>query len=184
MSALSPSIHKIQIHCFQKFALFINDRYIYIANKKAGELLAYLICAKSVVSKVKLAENLWPDVSAEKAMNSLYKACQFVKSMDLQGMGLPLEIYRNDLFLDTDSIYSDTAAFERLYAGSDDIHMCEQAVALYTGPLFYENCYGWSAIDEAYYDIRYLSLVEQLIAHYTRANNPDMVAYYQSKLQM
>lgn len=179
----SSNSHVIQINCFERFSLFQNGDFIPITNKKAEELIAYLILEGKPVKKSKLWELLWPEADSSNARDSLYKVCRYLRNLIKSGIEIPLKIFRNEIFLDTYKIDTDIARFDSLYNQNENINLCKEAVELYTAPLLFDNYYDWTAQAEAYYDIRYCELVQKLIDYYKLLHNDDLVIFYQNKIK-
>ena len=114
-------------------------------------------------------------------MDNLYKCCSVLKRMIRQGIPLPLRICRDTLSFDAREIDSDVKRFEMLYQQRDDLACCKAAIALYAAPYLYEEYYDWIAPIEAYYDMRYMELLELVIQRLTERGAPD-AAYYQALL--
>lgn len=180
---ISNNSNIIQINCFERFSLFQNGDFIPITNKKAEELIAYLILEGKPVKKSKLWELLWPEADSKNARDSLYKVCRYLRNLIKSGIEIPLKLFRNEIFLDTYKIDTDIERFESLYNQSENISMCREAVELYTAPLLFDNYYDWTAQAEAYYDIRYCELVQKLIDYYKLLDNDDLVIFYQNKIK-
>lgn len=129
--------------------------------------------------KAYVAETLWPGVDQAHAMDCLYKACGVLRRLIRQGVPLPLVCSRDTLLLDGTRIDSDVNRFERLYLQREDADCREAAIALYTAPFLLNEYYEWTARLEAYYDMRYLELL-QLAAK--SADTSPAASYYRGLL--
>lgn len=172
----------MQINCFGRFQLYQEGKFIPITNKKAEELLAYLVCENGPVKKVKAAEVLWPNASRENARDNLYKVFRYIRHIQDSGIYIPLKLYREEIYLEMSQIECDIYNFEFLYNQGNCIEHWEKAVKLYNVPLLFENCYEWTEQAEAYYDIRFIDLVQKLIDYYQKQGKSSLVSYYRNKL--
>lgn len=172
------------MECFGKFSVYREGKYLPIRNRKAEELLAYLCCCDGrAVKKRMLEELLWADSERGKARESLYKVCGFLhRWQETEGMSLPLEIYREEIYLDTESIALDLREFRTL-CGGGSVEEWERAEKLYTAPLLFENSYEWVEEYEAVYDMAYYELLEKLHQYYQERDNREKSLYYHLKLK-
>lgn len=171
---LEPEFYAV---CFGTFSLYRSGKPLNIPSKKAVELLAFLLSGRGkIVRKTYAAEQLWPESTADHAMDSLYKACGVLRRAC--GTALPLQISRDALWLDASRIDSDAARFERLYQFRKDIDCCTAAIELYTAPFLINEYYEWSARAEAYYDMRYMELLSLAESHYRACGNRAALRYY------
>ena len=156
-------------------------RYIILKNKKARELIAFLVCERGrPVRKTRLAETLWPDASPENAMSSLYKVFRYLR--DFSRNGLTIAEGCGAVWLDMSGAVCDVMEFERLYADKKNVESCASAVKLYEAQLFSDECYEWISPYEAYYDVRYFEMAEMLASHYSRLHNKPLTDHYKAKL--
>lgn len=137
--------NRIKINCFQSMELIFDGKQVKINNRKAEELLAYLICNGHLVHKEQLAEILWPETSPEKARDNLYKACAYLRNLQKKGVPVPLNITRGSLYVDTGKLDCDFIKFDLLYERGDKESLIELE-RIYRGPLLAENCYEWTVI--------------------------------------
>ncbi len=152
-----------------------------ITNKKAEELLAYLVWEGRPVGKKRLAAVLWPDSEPRKARDNLYKVCRYLG--EFQNGAIPLVIRREAVWVETEAIDCDIRRFEEYYRSFPNVDCCLEAVALYKAPFLFEALYEWTQEAEAYYDIRYLECLELLAEHYDRNGNGRKADYYRKKLE-
>lgn len=168
---------KVNIACFGNLNITLEgkNKVIAIGSRKTEELIAYLLCSGGVfVSKQKIAAALWNKFTAERAMDNFYKT---LKRLYCLGF-FSIENLRGKIRLNMENICCDVFTFEELYAKRREIDQCEAAVALYRGPLLFDECYDWISIWEAYYDIRYQELLNRLIMYYKKQGDFAKVAYY------
>lgn len=153
-------------------------------NKKAEEMLSYLCCnGGRAVKKRMLEELMWAGAERGKARDSLYKVCAFVSRwQEKEGVELPLAIYREEIYLDTESIELDLREFLRCL-DSNDVRDWERAVQLYTAPLLFENSYEWVEDYEAVYDMAYYEVLGRLLDYYEKQDNREKSLYYSGKLK-
>lgn len=114
-------------------------------------------------------------------MDSLYKTCGVLRRMIRAGIPIPLEIRRDILLLDIRKLDSDVSRFEALYQQRQDIVCCQTAVMLYKGPFLFDEYYEWTAQTEAYYDLRYMELLDIVVRRLSEKGDPG-AAYYQMLL--
>lgn len=169
--------HRIQVTLFREFNVMIDDEYYFIKNKKAKELLAYLISHNGTpFNKLTLAEILWPQTSQSQAMDNLYKVINFLKESPFT-----LISSRGKLQLDLSVIQCDTFLFEKYYHNRDDIECARKAIELYEGPFLFEEYYEWTATKEAFYEIQYFETLDNVIQYYENINDETTASYYRLK---
>lgn len=136
------------------------------------------------MSKIRLAELLWPGVATAQALDSLYKVCRFIRGLARRDIHIPLISQRGELSLDMDRLECDLYSFERLAEAQDDPEGWARAAALYAGPVLAEDCFEWSPAFEAYYEMRHLELLERLADHYRRCGLKIRARYYTGKIAL
>ncbi len=153
-------------------------------NRKAEELLSYLCCnGGKAVRKRMLEELMWAEAERGKARDSLYKVCAFLNGwQEKEGVDLPLAIYREEIYLDTELIELDLREFLTCL-DSEDVRDWERAERLYTAPLLFENSYEWVEDYEAVYDMAYYELLGRLLVYYENQGNREKTLYYSGKLK-
>ena len=146
-------------------------------NKKAEELLSYLCCnGGKAVRKRMLEELMWAEAERSRARDSLYKVCAFLNGwQEREGVALPLAIYREEIYLDTELIELDLQKFFKCL-DSEKVEDWEYAERLYTAPLLFENSYEWVEDYEAVYDMAYYEALGRLLEQ-------EKVLYYSRKLK-
>ena len=153
-------------------------------NKKAEELLSYLCCnGGKAVRKRMLEELMWAEAERSRARDSLYKVCAFLNGwQEREGVALPLAIYREEIYLDTELKELDLQKFFKCL-DSEKVEDWEYAERLYTAPLLFENSYEWVEDYEAVYDMAYYEALGRLLEHYEKEGNKEKVLYYSRKLK-
>lgn len=153
-------------------------------NKKAEELLSYLCCnGGKAVRKRMLEELMWAEAERGRARDSLYKVCAFLNGwQEREGVALPLAIYREEIYLDTDLIELDLQKFFKCL-DSEKVEDWERAERLYTAPLLFENSYEWVEDYEAVYDMAYYEALGRLLDYYEKEENKEKILYYSRKLK-
>lgn len=153
-------------------------------NRKAEEMLSYLCCnGKRAVKKRMLEELMWAEAERGKARDSLYKVCAFINQWQrAEGVQLPLAIYREEIYLDTELIELDLQEF-LMCLDSNAVKDWERAEQLYTAPLLFENSYEWVEDYEASYDIAYYEVLGKLLEYYEKQGKRDKILYYHRKLK-
>lgn len=152
-------------------------------NRKAEEILAYLCCnGGKAVRKRMLEELMWAEAERGKARDSLYKVCAFLNGwQEKENVKLPLAVYREEIYLDTELIELDLQEFVK-YLDSGKVEDWERAERLYTAPLLFENSYEWVEEYEAVYDMAYYETLDRLKSHHERQGNREKAVYYGRKL--
>lgn len=96
---------------------------------------------------------------------------------------VPLDCGKRQVFLDMRKIDYDLNEFQRLYRKRSDPDACEQVLELYRGLLFYHNSYDWVAQWEAYYEHRYIEILEHIIKYHERCGNRQTAKLYKRYLE-
>lgn len=130
-----------------------------------------------------LEELMWAEAERGKARDSLYKVCAFINQWQrAEGVQLPLAIYREEIYLDTELIELDLQEF-LMCLDSNAVKDWERAEQLYTAPLLFENSYEWVEDYEASYDIAYYEVLGKLLEYYEKQGKRDKILYYHRKLK-
>lgn len=146
-------------------------------------MIAFLACKKGdPVNKRGLAEILWPDADSAHAMDNLYKAYGYIKKLKNEGVIIPIQSSKNVFCLNLTEVSCDLVDFERMCSNESDYEDNSAAVELYQGPVLEDECYDWIATYEAYYELRYMELLDHLIAVCHGRGNMIRKKYYQNKL--
>lgn len=179
----------VYVTLFREFNVTVNGKFFFIQNKKAKELLSYLLVHNGIpYNKSALAETLWPQTPYPQAMDNLYKVIRFLEKTPPLFIYFPLLTSRGKIQLDISKIQCDVYLFEQCYQAQltkqHNIEETAKAVELYAGPLLYEEYYDWSTSMESYYEVRYIQMLESLIAFYKHKNNDTLSYYYRQKLNL
>lgn len=147
-------------------------------------MLSYLCCSGGkAVKKRMLEELMWAEAERGKARDSLYKVCTFLNQWQkTEGVILPLAIYREEIYLNTELIELDLQEFF-MCLDSKVVEDWERAEQLYTAPLLFENSYEWVEDYEASYDMAYYEVLERLRNYYEEQGRRDKMLYYNRKLK-
>lgn len=157
--------------------MYLNGTPLMLSSKKE-ELLALLACeGGGPLTKRYVAEMLWADSPPLQALNNLYKLSVRIQAMKEK---IPLRLDKNHISLNMDHIHCELEEFEILYKNRHEIQTCRQAIELYRGLLFYQNCYEWAGQWEAYYDLRYMELLECMALHYEKSGDKKTSEIYRS----
>lgn len=177
-----PNQGKFWIQCFGSMSVSRTGQKIIFQNKKAKELIAYLICnGGGPIKNTILAEILWPDASPTNAMDSLYKVSRYLRNLRIEEESFPIVMTHGEIYVDYTMLSCDLNEFENLYQQKEQTEAWSEAIELYHGTVFYDEYYDWIAPYEAYYDIRFLEMTDYLITYYEKAGNREMADYYRSK---
>lgn len=126
---------------------------------------------------------MWAEAERGKARDSLYKVCAFLNGwQEKEGVELPLAIYREEIYLDTELIKLDLQEFLKCL-DSKNVEEWECAERLYTAPLLFENSYEWVEEYEAVYDMAYYEVLGRLLDYYEKQGNKEKALYYSRKLK-
>lgn len=126
---------------------------------------------------------MWAEAERGRARDSLYKVCAFLNGwQEREGVALPLAIYREEIYLDTDLIELDLQKFFKCL-DSEKVEDWERAERLYTAPLLFENSYEWVEDYEAVYDMAYYEALGRLLDYYEKEENKEKILYYSRKLK-
>lgn len=126
---------------------------------------------------------MWAEAERGRARDSLYKVCAFLNGwQEREGVALPLAIYREEIYLDTELIELDLQKFFKCL-NSEKVEDWERAERLYTAPLLFENSYEWVEDYEAVYDMAYYEALGRLLDYYEKEENKEKILYYSRKLK-
>lgn len=85
------SYKEFRIQCFGSMSVSRNGQKIILQNKKAKELIAYLLCnGGGPIKNSVAAEVLWPDAPLTNAMDSLYKVIRYLRNLRIDEATLPI----------------------------------------------------------------------------------------------
>ena len=172
-----------RIQCFGSMSVSRSGEQLIFQNKKAKELIAYLLCnGGGPIKNTVLAEVLWPDTPFTNAMDNLYKVNRYLRNLRIGEESFPIIVAHGEIYLDCKRLSCDLHDFEELYQQRGHAEAWGEAVELYRGSVYYGEYYDWIAPYEAYYDIRYLEMTEFLITYYEQAGNMETADYYRLKL--
>lgn len=136
-----------------------NGEQIIFQNKKAKELIAYLLCNDGgPIKKTVLAKILWTDTPFTNAMDSLYKVNRYLRNLRMGEESFPIIMSHGEIYIDCRRLSCDLHEFEECYQQKEQVEARSEAVELYRGSIFYDEYYDWIAPYEAYYDIQFLIL--------------------------
>lgn len=163
------------IQCFSHFCMYLNKIPVPL-NKKESELLAFLISEYGgPMHKDTVGALLWPDSSKEQRIDNLLRLCKRIQKIPGK---IPLSYDKKTVWFDISQITCDLYEFEKFYKNKENPKSCESALSLYRGMLFYEDCYDWADQKEAYYDMRYLTLLSCMEDHMRQAGKEGLADVY------
>ncbi len=169
--------YRIQVTLFREFNVIVDGEYYFVKNRKARELLAYLISQNGTpFNKLSLAEILWPQTSQSQAMDNLYKVINFLKQSPFT-----LINSRGKIQLDLSVIQCDTFMFEKYYGDRHNIESARKAIELYEAPFLFEEYYEWTATKEAFYEIKYFEMLDNIVQYYESLHDETTASYYRLK---
>ncbi|WP_228727785.1 response regulator [Fusibacter ferrireducens] len=148
-TTVEPS--KIFFKCFNHFEIQYGNQVLNTKwrTKKAEELLAHLVCEKGhLISKDRLAEDLWPDLDGEKALTNLYVAHYYLRKQEKKnGIYFSIESQRGSMRILYDEIECDLKVFDRgvnvMKKSSKKMNEVEAALKVYSGQLLGDHYYSW-----------------------------------------
>jgi two-component system LytT family response regulator len=170
---------KLFVECLGQFSCFLEgnkNEKVKWRTSKAEELFAFLIHYQGKpVSKDKIIDTLWTEMSIEKASKNLHATCYYIRDV-LSEKGL------EDLFLRSKGSYqikieklqcdlfSFIEAIEDISKGKFTLQRLEEASGLYKGDYFDDKHYGWSANTRFWLEDRHEKLQLKLAEGYIKSN--------------
>ena len=171
-----------RIQCFGSMSVSRSGEQLIFQNKKAKELVAYLLCnGGGPIKNTVLAEVQWPNTPFTNAMDNLYKVNRYLRNLRMGDESFPIIMAHGEIYLNCKRLSCDLHEFEELYQQREHAEAWGEAVELYRGSLYYGEYYDWIAPYEAYYDIRFLEMTEFLITYYEKSGNRETADYYRLK---
>nr|WP_325212213.1 hypothetical protein [uncultured Oscillibacter sp.] len=147
-------------------------------GKKLRELLALLTYYHGAPkTKRQLAFELWPDSSAERARDCLYKVLRDLRRLG-QRAPLPVRETREGIYLELTNRQSDLSLFQR-WSHSGDPAEWKRAFELYRGGFLDKEGYEWAAVAHSYYEVCYFDLLRALAGHCLSAGREPEANYFQ-----
>lgn len=133
---------RVDIHCFRRFELRIDDQVVPLNNLKAKELLAFLISRKGAeTSWDQITETLWPDADHEKAHNNLHATTHRLRKwLAEKGISRIFEARRNNYRVVPSELACDLMDLEKALRDGDT----KKAILMYTGDFLEEEGYEWA----------------------------------------
>lgn len=177
-----PSVnsHGFSMYCFGRFCLYYNGLPVHL-SRKACELLALLACEHGgPLPKKMAAVLLWTESTDVQAANNLSHLCHRIRQLSIP---IPLYQDKKNIWLDMSLIYCEIYEFEELYKRTEDADACEKALSLYRGLLFYLDCFEWASQWEAYYDLRYMALLERTAKRLEQGGFPGAARLYRDRME-
>ncbi|MEW9702930.1 response regulator [Paenibacillus sp. SI8] len=160
----------VSIRCFGGFEVRNREgALVRFPTRKTEELLAFFLCHPGMdLSKWRLADVLWPEMSEDRASHNLHNTIYRLKKL-LKEQEIGMDILKtNEGYTLDPADYSydvleyeqyDVSAAERL----QDTSQAEQLWSLYKGPLLKGKDYLWKAsLEEGFYK-EYTALAHSLI---------------------
>lgn len=147
-------------------------------GKKLRELLALLTYYQGAPkTKRQLAVDLWPDSTAGRARDCLYKVLRDLRRLQRE-VPLPFFETRDGLYLDLTEEQSDLSLFQK-WSCSGDPESWTRAFELYRGGFLDKEAYEWTTTAHSYYEIRFLNLIQALAQHCRSLGREAEAKYYQ-----
>lgn len=129
------------------------------------------------LGKQRIAEMLWADSESPRALDCFYKAVRGIaEAAEFYGVPLPIRSNSGAVWLDMRRVDSDVISFDE-FCKKGDIASYREAASLYTAPFLSKELYDWTSEWQAYYDVRYLSIIQRLIEYY-QEKDPHLAHYY------
>jgi len=187
----------LHIYALGDFAVVRGDAPVELGQHQARDLLAILICAQGPVHRDKLIEWLWPHLSEERALSTLYStvytlrqrlepgrthsaALSFVRS---DGEAYRLDWQRDD-FLDVSEFMRRAQFALQAVPAETRLERLQAAEAAYTGPFLPQWPYAdWAAVCRAEVEEAYQAVASDLAGAYADAGQTTAaVALYRRLL--
>lgn len=124
-----------------------------------------MVADGGTVSKRYAASVLWPESNMQRARDCLYKTIAWLRRRPELLRLFGLEVVREDIAIRPGGLPTDLEEFDRCYARRGDPDCCLRAAELYSGPLFWQDCYDWGMEAQSRYEVRYTELLSTLVDH-------------------
>jgi len=190
LSHKHPSLEVVQSHIVvQMFNGLKIQRQDYdhlplkLRSPKTEELLAFLICKKSV-SREEIIDVMWGDLSREKAWKNLNSTLYYIrKAISAGNMGDFIKADRNGIRIEESFIYCDLYEFERLLKQTRQVseqsaELFKQMELLYIGELLRGKSYGWATEWSRRLEQDYIEVLETAARFYLVSNELSQSLYY------
>ncbi|MDR6724887.1 two-component SAPR family response regulator [Paenibacillus amylolyticus] len=181
--------HKIEVKCFGDFAVSIDGKMIdeHWRTKKTEELFAYLLCMNGKsVSRERIINDLWPELSMEKGYANLYTTQYYLKKrLNTFGIQHVLKSRLGNISLNLEDMKLDLLDFdhfsERYNEDKSKMEMLEQMVELYRGLLLENKPYSWTLSIQQPYEVKFENALNSLIQFYSERGDEKTAEYYEMK---
>lgn len=185
----SSIVHKIEVKCFGDFVVAIDGKRIddNWRTKKTEELFAYLLCMNGKsVSRERIINDLWPELSMEKGYANLYTTQYYLKKrLDTFGIQHVLKSRLGNISLSLEDMKLDLLEFddfsERYNEDKSQMEILEQMVELYTGILLENKPYSWTLSIQQPYEVKFDNALNILIQFYSERGDEKKAEYYEKK---
>jgi DNA-binding SARP family transcriptional activator len=187
----------LRVQTLGDFVVMRGDTPVELGQHQARDLLAILICAQGPVHRDKLIEWLWPHLSEQRALSTLYSTVYTLRqrlepgrshSAALSFVRSDGEAYRLDWqpddYLDVSELMRLTQLALRPLPAETRLERLQSAEAAYTGPFLPQWPYAdWAAACRAEVEEAYQAVASDLAAAYAEAGQTTAaVALYRRLL--
>jgi predicted ATPase/DNA-binding SARP family transcriptional activator/Tfp pilus assembly protein PilF len=169
----SMEAHDLEIRLFGPLEVRLRGEPLSSLPSRKGLWLLGLLALRQgrEVARDWLAETLWPESEANKALFNLRQSLAGLR----RALGDAAERVQSPtpqtLCLDRESVWSDVAAFDAAIA-QEDRDSQEEAIALYRGPLLEDCGEEWATLERTAREQAYLRVLEALAGHATACGDP------------
>jgi two-component SAPR family response regulator len=154
-----------------------------LRSPKTEELLAFLICEKSV-TREKIIDTMWNDLSPDKAWKNLNSTLYYIrKAIQSNPIVNFIKADRNEIWIEESGIHCDIYEFERLLKRislepEQSAELFKQAEALYTGELLRGKSYEWASGQTRRMEQNYIEMLEDAARFHLMLNQPQKSLHY------
>ena len=160
VARLVPS-QEIEIKTFGSFSVLKGNREILLKwrSKKAEELFLYLLMKKGqLVSKEKIAGDLWPNLDLEKGSANLYLSLYYIKqTLKNAGLNINIESFRGKMRINIENVNLDLLLIDK-FVNNKDFNKLEK----YINSTLLENYYfEWNEENRRYYETQVAKILKR-----------------------
>ncbi|QJD84622.1 response regulator [Cohnella herbarum] len=175
---------RIELLLFDGFNISLpRGESLKLRSPKTEELLAFLICEKSV-TREKIIDTMWNDLSPDKAWKNLNSTLYYIrKAIQSSNIVHFIKADRNEIWIEETGIHCDLYEFERLLRQislepEQSAELFKQAEALYKGELLRGKSYEWASGQARRMEQNYIEMLESAARYHLTLNQPQKSLHY------